>query len=66
MINLAQQVRPLTYSPVDALGTDLLNAQVDLAISGKASPEQALRTAATELQDRAQRASNLNLAIATQ
>jgi multiple sugar transport system substrate-binding protein len=63
MVNLAQQVRPLTYSPVDALGADLLNAQVDLAIGGKASPDQALQTAASQLQDRALRASNLNLAI---
>jgi hypothetical protein len=47
------------------LGSDLLNAQVDLAIGGKATPEQALQTAATQLQDRAQRASELNLAIAT-
>jgi multiple sugar transport system substrate-binding protein len=65
MINLAQQVKPLRYSSVDALGSDLLNAQVDLAIGGKATPEQALQTAATQLQDRAQRASELNLAIAT-
>jgi ABC-type glycerol-3-phosphate transport system substrate-binding protein len=64
MINLAQQVKPLTYSPVDALGTDLLNAQVDLAISGKAPADQALQTAATQLQDRAQRASELQLTIA--
>ncbi len=65
MINLAQQVKPLRYSSVDALGSDLLNAQVDLAIVGKATPEQALQTPATQLQDRAQRASELNLAIAT-
>jgi multiple sugar transport system substrate-binding protein len=64
MVNLAQQVKPLTYSPVDALGTDLLNAQVDLAIGGKASPDQALQTAATQLQDRAKRASDLNLTLA--
>jgi len=64
MVNLAQQVKPLTYSPVDALGTDLLNAQVDTAISGKASPQQALQTAATQLQDRARMASNLQLSIA--
>ena len=63
-ISLAQQVKPLSYSPVDALGTDLLNAQVDAAIGGKASPQQALQAAATELQDRAQRASNLQLVIA--
>jgi multiple sugar transport system substrate-binding protein len=65
MINLAQQVKPLRYSAVDALGSDLLNAQVDLAIGGKATPEQALQTAATQLQDRAQRASELTLSIAT-
>jgi multiple sugar transport system substrate-binding protein len=64
MVELAQQVKPLTYSPVDALGTDLLNAQVDLAIGGRASPDQALQTAASQLQDRAQRASDLTLAIA--
>jgi multiple sugar transport system substrate-binding protein len=64
MVNLAQQVKPLTYSPVDALGTDLLNAQVDAALAGKASPEQALQTAATQLQERALRASDLRLNIA--
>jgi len=64
MVNLAQQVKPLTYSPVDALGTDLLNAQVDLAIGGKISADQALQTAATQLQDRAKRASDLQLTIA--
>jgi multiple sugar transport system substrate-binding protein len=64
MVDLAQQVKPLSYSPVDALGTDLLNAQVDLALGGKAPPDQALSTAATQLQDRAQRASDLTLAIA--
>jgi multiple sugar transport system substrate-binding protein len=64
MVNLAQQVKPLTYSSVDALGTDLLNAQVDAAIGGKASPEQALQTAATQLQERAQRASDLKLTLA--
>lgn len=63
MVKLAQQVKPLTYSPVDALGSDLLNAQVDLAIGGKASPDQALQTAAMQLQDRAQRASDLKLAL---
>jgi ABC-type glycerol-3-phosphate transport system substrate-binding protein len=66
MLNLAQQVKPLTYSSVDALGTDLLNAQVDLAIGGKAAPDQALQTAATQLQERAQRASDLKLSLATQ
>ena len=64
MLNLAQQVKPLAYSAVDALGTDLLNAQVDLAIGGKAAPDQALQTAATQLQERAQRASDLNLSVA--
>jgi multiple sugar transport system substrate-binding protein len=64
MVKLAQQVKPLTYSPVDALGTDLLNAQVDNAISGKAAPRQALQSAAGQLQDRAQMASNLQLSIA--
>ena len=66
MVNLAQQVKPLAYSPVDALGTDLLNAQVDLAIGGKAAPDQALQTAATQLQERAQRATDLHLSVATQ
>jgi multiple sugar transport system substrate-binding protein len=65
MVNLAQQVKPLTYSPVDALGTDLLNAQVDAAIGGKASPQQALQTAASQLQERAQMASNIQLSIAS-
>src|SRR5262249_6499775 len=61
MVDLAQQVKPLAYSPVDALGTDLLNAQVDAALGGKASPEQALQTAATQWQERAERASELKL-----
>jgi multiple sugar transport system substrate-binding protein len=65
MVDLAQKVKPLTYSSVDALGTDLLNAQVDLAIGGKASPQQALQTAATQLQDRAARASDLKLDVAS-
>jgi len=65
MVDLAQKVKPLTYSSVDALGTDLLNAQVDLAIGGKASPQQALQTAATQLQDRAARASELKLDVAS-
>jgi multiple sugar transport system substrate-binding protein len=65
MVDLAQKVKPLTYSSVDALGTDLLNAQVDAAVGGKASPQQALQTAASQLQDRAQRASELKLDIAT-
>lgn len=63
MIMLAQQVKPLSYSPVDALGTDLLNAQVNLAIAGNTTPEEALRTAATQLQDRALRASDVQLEI---
>jgi hypothetical protein len=63
LIQLAQQVKPLTYSSVDALGTDLLNAEVDKAISGKVKPKQALLNAATQLQERAQRASNLQLAL---
>ena len=65
MVNLAQQVKPLAYSAVDALGTDLLNAQVDLAIGGKAAPDQALQTAAMQLQERAQRATDLKLSVAT-
>ena len=65
MVNLAKQVKPITYSPVDALGTDLLNAQVDLALGGKVAPDQALQTAATQLKDRAKRAADLDLAIAT-
>lgn len=65
MVDLAQKVKPLTYSSVDALGTDLLNAQVDAAVGGKAAPQQALQTAASQLQDRAQRASDLKLGIAT-
>jgi multiple sugar transport system substrate-binding protein len=65
MLNLAQQVKPLTYSPVDALGTDLLNAQVDLALAGQVAPEEALQNAATQLQDRALRESNLQLDIAS-
>jgi multiple sugar transport system substrate-binding protein len=65
MVNLAQQVKPFMYSSVDALGTDLLNAQVDAALAGKASPQQALQTAASQLQERAQRASDLELSIAS-
>ena len=64
MLKLAQQVKPLAYSQVDALGKDLLNAQVDAAISGKVSPLEALQTAASQLQERAQMASNLQLSIA--
>jgi multiple sugar transport system substrate-binding protein len=64
MVDLAQQVKPLTYSSVDALGNDLLNAQVDAAIGGKVSPQQALQTAASQLQERALRASDLKLEIA--
>ena len=65
MVNLAQQVKPMTFSPVDALGTDLVNAQVDAALAGKSSPQQALQTAASQLQERAQRASDLKLGIAS-
>lgn len=65
MVELAQNVKPVAYSPVDALGTDLLNAQVDQAINGKAKPRQALLNAATQLQERAQRASNVKLEIVT-
>jgi multiple sugar transport system substrate-binding protein len=64
MLNLAQQVKPLTYSSVDSLGTDLLNAQVDAALAGKAPPQQALQTAASQLQERAQRTSDLKLSVA--
>jgi ABC-type glycerol-3-phosphate transport system substrate-binding protein len=64
MVDLAQQVKPLAYSPVDSLGTDLLNAQVDAAITGKLSPQDALQTAASQLQERAETASNLQLSIA--
>ena len=64
MVNLAQQVKPLAYSPVDSLGKDLLNEQVDAAISGKVQPRQALQAAAAQLQERAQMASNLQLSIA--
>jgi multiple sugar transport system substrate-binding protein len=64
MLNLAQQVKPLTYSSVDSLGTDLLNAQVDAALAGKAPPQQALQTAASQLQERAQRTSDLQLSVA--
>jgi multiple sugar transport system substrate-binding protein len=64
MVNLAQQVKPLSYSTVDSLGTDLLNGEVDAAISGKLSAQQALETAASQLQDRAKMASNLQLSIA--
>jgi len=64
LVDLAQQVKPLAYSPVDALGTDLMNAQVDLAIAGKVPPEQALETAARMLQERAAR-TNLTLRLGT-
>jgi multiple sugar transport system substrate-binding protein len=64
MVNLAQQVKPLTYSPVDALGTDLLNAQVDAALGGQTSAQDALETAASQLQDRAQMTSGMQLSIA--
>jgi cellobiose transport system substrate-binding protein len=64
MVDLAQQVKPLNYSRVDSLGTDLLNAQVDAALSGKLTAQQALATAASQLQERAQTASNVQLTIA--
>jgi multiple sugar transport system substrate-binding protein len=64
MVNLAQRVKPLNYSPVDALGRDLLNAQVDAAITGKVTAADALATAASELQERALTVSNLQLSIA--
>jgi multiple sugar transport system substrate-binding protein len=64
MVNLAQEVKPLNYSIVDSLGTDLLNAQVDAAITGKLEPREALYTAASQLQDRAAIVSNLQLSIA--
>jgi multiple sugar transport system substrate-binding protein len=63
-ITLAQQVKPAHHSPVDALGTDLLNAQVNAAIGGRASPQQALQSAASDLQERALRASGLQFDIA--
>ncbi len=63
LIDLAQKVKPIQYSAVDALGNDLLTANVDKAIAGKMTPEQALMTAAEALQERAQRASGLQLAI---
>jgi multiple sugar transport system substrate-binding protein len=63
LTDLAQQVKPFSYSPVDSLGSDLLGAQVDAAISGKRSPTEALSTAATQLKERSLRASNLKLEI---
>jgi ABC-type glycerol-3-phosphate transport system substrate-binding protein len=63
MVNLAQEVKPLNYSTVDSLGTDLLNAQVNAAITGKLGPKEALYTAASQLQDRSQIVSNLQLSI---
>ncbi|MBI4322461.1 MAG: extracellular solute-binding protein [Chloroflexi bacterium] len=63
MVDLAQQVRPLYYSSVDSLGTDLLNAQVDAAIAGRVPADDALMKAATQLQERAARVSNVNLTI---
>ncbi|MBI4491347.1 MAG: extracellular solute-binding protein [Chloroflexi bacterium] len=63
IIDLAQQVKPYAYSPVDALGTDLLTAQVDLAIAGKLAPDQALRAAAQQLQERAARVADLRLDV---
>jgi multiple sugar transport system substrate-binding protein len=64
LIDLAQKVKPLSYSPVDSLGSDLLGAQVDAAISGKLPAGEALATAASQLQERALRASNLKLTLA--
>src|SRR4029077_14785142 len=66
MLNLAQEVKPLRYSPVDALGTDLLNSEVDAAISGRKTPEDALHSATIDLQDRALHITNLELPIAEQ
>jgi len=63
LIELAQKVKPFQYSAVDALGNDLLTANVDKAIAGKMTPERALMAAAEALQERAQRASGLQLAI---
>ncbi|MBI2865672.1 MAG: extracellular solute-binding protein [Chloroflexi bacterium] len=63
LVELAQEVKPLHYSAVDSLGVDLLNAQVDAAIAGKTTPQQALQTAATQLQERAARASNIQLKL---
>jgi multiple sugar transport system substrate-binding protein len=63
LTDLAQRVKPTSYSPVDALGTDLLNAQVEKAISGKISSQEALTDAASQLQERALRASNIELAV---
>ena len=63
IVELAQQVKPHTYSAVDALGNDLLNAQVDAAIAGRVSPEQALMTAANQLKERAARTANVELTI---
>ncbi|HZR00245.1 MAG TPA: extracellular solute-binding protein [Chloroflexota bacterium] len=63
LTDLAQKVKPLAYSPVDALGTDLLSAQVDAAIGGKVAPKDALAGAAAQLQERALRASDLKLEL---
>lgn len=63
IIELAQQVKPYSYSAVDALGSDLLTAQVDLAISGKLAPDQALAAAAQQLQERAARIADLQLQV---
>ena len=63
-ITLTQQVKQVSYSPVDALGTDLLNARVNAAIGGRTSPQQALQSAAFDLQERALRASGLQYDIA--
>jgi multiple sugar transport system substrate-binding protein len=63
MVKLAREVKPLRYSPMDALGADLLNSQVDATLGGKVEPKQALLDAATQVQERAQRASNLKLEL---
>ena len=66
MLDLAQQVKPVKYSPVDALGTDLLNTEVDAAISGNKTPGDALNSAANDLQERALHITNLQLPILEQ
>jgi ABC-type glycerol-3-phosphate transport system substrate-binding protein len=63
IIDLAQQVKPISYSPVDSLGTDLLSSEVDKAITGNISSRQALADAASQLQERALRSSNIQLTV---
>jgi ABC-type glycerol-3-phosphate transport system substrate-binding protein len=65
MLNLAQQVKPSPTARSTRSEPDLLNAQVDLALAGQVAPEEALQNAATQLQDRALRESNLQLDIAS-